>query len=208
MKITNKRRLGFNICLLGQIASGKDTQAKLLLKKYQLKTIETGKFSRLLVKEKSKQGDLFRKTSGKGTAAPTADIQKFLSQEIKKIPKTKDILFLGGPRLKPEAQLLKKIMLQKNQDLLIFYISLPDKEIYRRSFGRKAGTGNALYKMFDTDHIIAKRIKWHKNQVSKTVDYWEKLGKVRKINGIGSVKQIEDRIQKEISKYENSRDRN
>jgi adenylate kinase family enzyme len=31
-----KERLGFNIVLLGQIASGKDTQAKILMKKYAM----------------------------------------------------------------------------------------------------------------------------------------------------------------------------
>ena len=98
------------------------------------------------------------------------------------------------------------MMQEKKQDLLVFYIALPDKEIYKRSHGRRMAKGNALYKMFDTeDKIIAKRIKWHKDQVSKTVAYWEKLGKMRKINGIGTIKQIEDRIQKEITKYENSR---
>ena len=40
------KKLGFNIVLLGMIASGKETQANILSKKYALKFVETGVYSR------------------------------------------------------------------------------------------------------------------------------------------------------------------
>jgi len=102
------KRLGFNIVLLGMIASGKETQANILKKKYALKFVETGVYSRKLSKEKGKNGDWARRTTSKGLPLPTVLLQKFLIKEIKNKPKNKDLLFLGG-RLKPEAQLLRNI---------------------------------------------------------------------------------------------------
>ena len=91
------QKLGFNIVLLGMITSGKDTQAKILKKKYALKSIESGIYWRKLLKEKSADGDWVRRTTGKGHPAPVALMKKFLIKEISKKPKNKDFVFLGNP---------------------------------------------------------------------------------------------------------------
>src|SRR3989339_1977510 len=113
------KKLGFNIVLLGMIASGKDTQANALKKKYALKFVETGVYSRKLLKEKSKNGDWARRTVGKGYPLSTVLMQKFLIREINNKPKNKNLLFLGG-RLKPEAQLIKKLLSARKEDFLAF----------------------------------------------------------------------------------------
>lgn len=183
------------------IASGKETQANILKKKYALKFVETGVYSRNLLKEKSKNGDWARRTAGKGHPLPTILMQKFLVKEIENKPKNKDLLFLGGPRLKPEAQLVKKILNKANQDFIVLYISLPDKEIYRRSLLRKEGKMKAIYKIFDTKKIIGVRIAWHKDQVGKTVKYFKSLNKLKIINGNQPIAKVTKDILKEIEKY-------
>jgi adenylate kinase family enzyme len=182
------------------IASGKDTQANILKKKYALKFVETGVYSRKLLREKSANGDWARRTTGKGLPLPTVLLQKFLVSEINNRPKNKDLLFLGG-RLKPEAQLLVKIMKQKKEGLLAFYITLPNKEVYKRSLARKEGNMKEIYKMLDDKKIIAKRIKWHKDQVGKTVKYYQKLGIMHKINGNQSIQKVTKDILKVIEEY-------
>ena len=176
------KRLGFNIVLLGMIASGKETQANILKKKYALKFVESGVYTRKLLKEKSKNGDWARRTAGLGTPLPTILLQKFLVREIDNKPKNKDLLFLGTPRLKPEAQLLKKILSTRKEDFLALYITLPDKEVYKRSIKRSTGNMKAIYKVFDTNKLIATRIKWHKDQVGKSVKYFKSLKKLKLIN--------------------------
>ena len=194
------KRLGFNIVLLGMIASGKETQANILRKKYALKFVETGVYSRKLLKEKSKNGDWARRTTGKGAPLPVILIKKFLIREINNKPKNKNLLFLGG-RLKPEAQLLKKILDARKEDFLAFYITLPDKEVYKRSILRKAGNMKAIYKLFDTKKLIGTRIKWHKDQVGKTVKYYKSLNKLVMINGNQPIPKVTKDILKAIEEY-------
>lgn len=196
------KKLGFNIVLLGMIASGKETQANILKKKYALKFVESGVYFRKLLKAKGPVGDLARRTSGKGEAGAMVLMKEFLTKEISKKPKNKDLLFLGNPRLKPEAQLLKKILNSRKEDFMGLYITLPDKEIYKRSFKRKAGNMKDIYKVFDTENIIKKRIKWHKDQVGKTVKYFKSLGKMKIINGNQPVSKVTKDILKEIEKYQ------
>lgn len=201
------KKLGFNIVLLGMITSGKETQANILKKKYALKFVETGVYSRKLLKEKSKDGDWARRTTGKGAPLPTVLMQRFLVKEINNKPKNKNLLFLGG-RLKPEAQLMKKLMTERKQDFLAFYITLPDKEVYRRSLKRKEGNMKEIYKILDDKKIIATRIKWHKDQVGKTVKYYQGLGKMNIINGNQPVAKVTKDILQKIEKYKKWREEN
>jgi len=194
------KKLGFNIVLLGMIASGKETQANILKKKYALKFVETGVYSRKLLKEKSKNGDWARRTTGKGHPLPTVLLQKFLIKEINNKPKNKNLLFLGG-RLKPEAQLLKKMLGERKEDFLVFYITLPDKEVYKRSLSRSIGNMKAIYKVFDNKKLIKVRIAWHKDQVGKTVKYYTSLGKIKIINGNQPIPKVTKDILKEIQEY-------
>ncbi len=195
------KKLGFNIVLLGMIASGKDTQAKILENKYALKLVESGIYWRKLMKEKSADGDWVRRTTGQGKPAPVALMKKFLIREISKKPKDKDLLFLGNPRLKPEAQLLKKILAEKKQDFLAFYVSLPDKEVYKRSTERRTGSMKADYKILDEKNIIKTRINWHKDQVGKTVKYFQSLSKLKIINGNQPISKVTKDILEAIEEY-------
>jgi adenylate kinase len=196
-----KERLGFNLILLGQIAAGKETQAAILMDKYNLKPVESGKHWRKLSKAKTPEGELLRKTTSKGFPAPVSLMKKFLISELGKKPKNRDLIFIGNPRLKPEAQLLKKLLHERKEQFFALYISLPDKEIYRRSFARKEGDAHSIYSMLDVKHIIVNRIKYHKEQVSKTVTYLDSLGKMKKINGNQSVEKVREDIQKAIDGF-------
>lgn len=193
-----KQRLGFNLALMGMIASGKETQTEILKKKYSLQPVETGVYMRNLLKEKSKNGEWTRRTAGKGLPLPTVLMQKFLISQINKKPKNKDLIFIGGPRLKPEAQLTKKILNQKGQNIFVIFITLTDKEVYKRSLKRRTGNMKAIYKVLDTKELIKKRIAWHKDQVYKTVDYFDTLGLLKKINGNQSVEKVSKDIEKAI----------
>lgn len=201
-----KDRLGFNIVLLGQTASGKETQTRILEQRYALKSVETGVFTRKLLKAKTPDGEWARRTAGKGQPLPVPLLKEFLIKEIKNHPKGKDLIFLGGPRLKPEAQLLKKLLAQKGQDFIAFYITLPDKEVYRRSLQRATDKDTkAIYKVFDNKKIIAARLKYYREQVTKTVKYFEGLGKLTKINGNQPIAKVTSAILKTIEGYKKTK---
>lgn len=185
-----KQRLGWNIVLLGQIAAGKDTQAELLKDIFNFQLVESGKYWRRLATSKGPDGDWLRRTTAKGKPAPVALMKKFLVEQIAKKPKSKDLLFIGNPRLKPEAMLLNRLMKEGKQKYFVFYITLPDKEIRNRSFKRVRNEDDRKY--------VETRIAWHKDQVSKTVAYFDSLGKLTKINGNQSIEKVQLDILKAI----------
>lgn len=194
-----KERLGFNLSVMGIIASGKDTQVKLLRDKYRLQPIETGLYTRNLLKEKSKNGDWARRAASKGGALPVVLMKKFIAEEIKNKPKNKNLIFVGGPWLKPEAQLVIKLMRESDEKYFVVYITLPKKEIYIRSLKRKQDKKiKDVYKILDEKKIIKQRIKVYENQISKTLKYFESLGKLKRINGNQSIEKVHKDIEKAI----------
>lgn len=189
------KRLGFDLIVLGDPTAGKDTQASLLMKKYSFNTVETGKQWRIMVKKNDFRGRWLKRTFGLGHPAPVEIVKWFIGKKVKTTPQNKDLMFIGNPRLKPEAQFLVKLLKEKNRNFLALYLKLPEKEIYRRSQGRirMAKEGELQY--------IRNRINYHKNQVSKTVAYFKSLNKLKLINGNQRISKVTADIQKAINTY-------
>lgn len=192
------KKLGFDLILLGDPASGKDTQSDILMKKYVLKAVETGKQWRIMVKKNDHYGRWLKRTFALGHPAPVEIVKWFIKKKVTETPQSKNLIFVGNPRLKPEAQFLNKLLNQKKRIFFALYIKLPQKEIYRRVLARKKQEA-------DTKQKTALRIAWHKNQVSKTVKYFQSLGKLKFIDGNKSIEAVARDIQKAINDYEKSR---
>lgn len=185
--------LPFHVVLLGQIASGKDTQAEILAQSFAFSPVESGKYWRKLALSKTPEGEMLRKTTEKGLPAPVVLMKKFLIDHISKVPKNKTLLFVGNPRLKPEAQLLNKLMKERKDDYVVLYISLPDAEIKKRSMSRLRNQDDALY--------LKRRILWHKDQVSKSVAYFKTHASFAQINGNQPISKVTLDIHKALYSF-------
>ena len=191
-----KKKLGFDLILLGAPASGKDTQAKLLEKKYALKPVESGDYLRALARNKTKIGGLLSNNFAKGHPAPTKLIKEFLATNLKFPPKNANYIFVGNPRLKPEAEFLVKELNKKQRNFFVLFIKLPQNEIWKRSAKRLRD---------DQDlHYVKTRINYHKYQVAKTVAYFRKQKKLEFIDGNQTIASVNKDILKAINQFRKS----
>jgi len=195
-----KKQLGFDLVLLGDPASGKDTQAVLLSKKYDLKPVESGKHWRAMAKKKNADGELLRRTMSRGFPTPVVLMKKFIIENLNKAPKNKNLIFIGNPRLKPEAQLLNKLLKAKKRDFIAIYIKLPKSEILKRAGLRSKVEGRSD----DSLEFVKNRIKYYEEQVSKTVTYFKSINKIKFINGKQSIGEVSKSIQKALNDYQRS----
>lgn len=174
------KKLGFDLILLGDPAAGKDTQALLLAKKFNVVLARSGEYLRKLKNYNYRHGK----------PAPTNLIILFLDKFLK--PKNKDVIFVGAGRLKPEAEYLVKSLKKTNRDFFVLYIRLPKKEIIKRSQKRAERREDIDVK------LINSRIAYFKTQVSKTVKFYQKIGKLKFINGNQSINQVHNDVMKAI----------
>jgi adenylate kinase len=187
-------RLGFDLILLGAPTAGKDTQAGLLMKKFKLKPVESGKHWRMMAAKKSTTGELLRRTFSRGNPAPVRLMKRFINDNVRKAPKNGDLIFIGNPRLKPEAQLLVKLLKSNERDFFVIEIDLPEEEIRRRSIRRMRDDQDWKY--------VDNRVKMHRLQVTKTLNYFKKLNKLRVVDGNRSIQAVAAEIGKLLNDHQ------
>ncbi len=191
------KKLGFDLVLLGDPASGKDTQAKLLMKKLSLYPVESGKHWRTQAAKNTAEGKRIRETMAKGFPTPVSLMKKFLVAKISAAAKNQDIIFIGNPRLKPEAQLFTKLLKNKDRNYLVIYLRLPKNEILKRVNKRIDIEG----RNDDRNVYLKNRFVYYKEQVPKTVAYFKKLKKIKFIDGNQPIAKVNSEIFKILNNY-------
>ena len=116
--------------LLGDIAAGKGTQAKILARKFGLQLIETGAFTRKYWTGSSKVSRRLERTK-LGKLTPSDIIKKFLRAALGRLSKNRSVLLDGG-KMPSEARLIYNIFRRQGRKVLVIYLHVPHGEIYRR----------------------------------------------------------------------------
>lgn len=212
-----KRPITIN--LLGDIAAGKGTQADILVKKYKLKLISTGDFTRKYWTGTSKISKRLEKTK-LGKLTPTDIIKGYLKDVINNLSINENIL-IDGVKMPGEARLLYKMLKNKDREPLVIYLSISQKDIFHRLIFRfydkktgkpltidpknvKNGTyrGRSVIKRADDEpKAVKNRIDYYKKVYSKTAEFWREKGLLKKIDGNQPISKVTKDIIKEVEKY-------
>ncbi|MCD6471253.1 nucleoside monophosphate kinase [bacterium] len=219
------RKKTLNIVLLGPQGSGKGTEAQLLSEKYNLVHLEVGRILRKIARSKTPLGkkvdDLINK---QGKMVPLKLLLEVIEREIKKIPRSRGIIFDGTPRRLGEIKPLERILKECNRKLThIFYLPISEKETARRLSKRRICSGcgkiftvginiNAKTKKCpicggkiikrpdDRPKAIKERLKLYRKETLPVVRYYKKQGKLIKINAQKSIKDVFKEIVNKIEK--------
>jgi adenylate kinase len=187
-----------NIVLFGPPGAGKGTQAEKLISHYGLKHISTGDVFRFNIKNGTELGNLAKSYMDKGELVPDAVTIDMLAAEVDKTPGAKGFIFDGFPRTSVQAEALDALLKQKGMSIsMMVALNVADDELKSRLKGRAETSGRAD----DADpEVIANRIAVYKEQTAPVADFYEKQGKLRLVDGIGSIDTIFARICEAIDK--------
>lgn len=192
------KRLGFDLILLGDPTSGKDTQADLLSKKFSVKTARSGAYLRHLKKISKKYKKILERTVDKGQPAPTKIVERFLKESVSKAM-GKDLIFVGTPRLVNEARSLTSFLEKQKRNYQVLYLKLPKKEVLKRSYLRQREKND-----LDSKYIQI-RINYHSRLVNKTVKFYQARKKLKFINGNQSIAGVAEDIKKALDDHKRSK---
>lgn len=207
-----------NIILLGPPGAGKGTQAKRLIDRYGIPQISTGDMLRAAVAEKTALGLEAKKYMDAGQLVPDSVVIGLVKERIQKDDCKKGYMLDGFPRNVSQAETLDKMLAELGQKIdHVVCIEVPEDELIQRLTGRRtcrqcgAGyhvmfdppkkegvcdkCGGELYQR-DDDNVqtVTSRLKVYKDQTEPLIAYYEKQGKLRRINGLGSIDEIFNRI--------------
>ena len=181
-----------NIVLFGPPGAGKGTQAVRLVEKYNLVHLSTGDIFRTNIKGETELGKLAKSFIDKGELVPDEVTINMLESEVDKNPDAQGFIFDGFPRTTPQAEALAEFLKGKNTEVsLMVALDVDSEELVKRLLLRGADSGRAD----DSDEsIIRNRIKVYNEQTAVVADFYSALDRFSKVNGVGSIDEITERL--------------
>ena len=181
-----------NIVLFGPPGAGKGTQAERIKNQYSLIHLSTGDIFRANIKGETDLGIMAKNFMDKGELVPDEVTIKMLESEVNKYPDSSGFIFDGFPRTTYQAQKLDEFLTSKSTSITkMIALDVPEQELISRLLTRGKASGRADDQNKD---IIVNRIKVYENQTAVLADYYRAQNKLSKVNGIGTVDEVTDRL--------------
>lgn len=181
-----------NLILFGPPGSGKGTQAAKLVEKYNLVHISTGDLFR---REKKSNSPIWQEVQSfidKGELAPDSITFRLLKAEMDKTPEAVGYILDGFPRNVNQAESLDVFFTNEGTAVsLLVELIVADQEVISRITSRGKIEGR---KDDQNPEIVQNRINIYKSQTSPVADHYDKVNKTKRIDGIGTIEEIFERI--------------
>lgn len=212
------------LLFLGAPGSGKGTQSERLRNRLGIPQLSSGEMLRQAVVTGGAFGESVKGFIERGSLVPDDLIISFIRDRIAHPDCNSGYILDGFPRTVAQAEALDEMLTSVNSRLdAVCEIVVSEEELLKRLAGRwlckKCGAsyhvlfkmprqsgicdacGGALYQRPDDSLETAhKRLKIYRQETLPLVKYYQKLGVLRTIDGVGTVDEIEGRILSAIGK--------
>ncbi len=202
------------IVLLGAPGAGKGTQAKKLIEKYGIPQISTGDILRKAVADGTPLGKEAKSYMDKGELVPDSVVIGLVKERLQQDDCKKGFILDGFPRNTAQAETLDKVLDEMGMPLQVaLSVDVDFDVLMKRLTGRrtckscgqmyniyfsppqKEGVcdkcGGELYQRDDDkEETIKKRLDVYEAQTAPLIDYYEKKGILKRVNGVGNIDEI------------------
>jgi adenylate kinase len=185
-----------NIVLFGPPGAGKGTQAQLLSKQYSLYHLSTGYALRHEIEAGTDLGLQAKQYMDRGELVPDKDVTSIVVCLMDKHPGVNGFIFDGFPRTVNQAQFLREMLQERNTEIRhLIVLDVGEEELIQRLLKR----AEIEKREDDTREVIENRIRVYRKQTAPVIDYYTQFGKYHPVSGIGSIEEVQQRINKIIS---------
>ncbi len=202
------------IVLLGAPGAGKGTQAKKLIEKYGIPQISTGDILRKAVADGTPLGKEAKSYMDKGELVPDSVVIGLVKERLQQDDCKKGFILDGFPRNTSQAETLDQVLDEMGMPLQVaLSVDVDFDVLMKRLTGRrtckscgqmyniyfsppqKEGVcdkcGGELYQRDDDkEETIKKRLEVYEAQTAPLIDYYEKKGILKRVNGVGNIDEI------------------
>ncbi|MGB6563501.1 MAG: adenylate kinase [Candidatus Binataceae bacterium] len=207
------------LVLLGPPGAGKGTQARMLEKRFGVPQVASGDLLRTAVRKKSALGREAKRFMDKGALVPDDLVLKLVEERLSQPDAASGFILDGFPRTVAQAETLSAMLKTAGQRQLdkVVAIMVPDEEIVKRISGRRTCKNcGAMYHLIydpprnhnlcnscngelyqrddDAEDTVRMRLEVYAATMRPLLEYYERAGLLKQIDGIGRPEEIQQRI--------------
>ncbi len=195
-----------NVIIFGPPGSGKGTQSKNIIDKYELTHLNTGDYIRAEIAAKTPLGKEAKTFIDKGHLVPDEIVIGMISTALEENTAAKGYLFDGFPRTTRQAEALDKLLKLYNTDIDVsILLEVDEEELVKRVLKRGETSGRSDD---SSEEIIRERIVEYRNKTAPVADYYRSQNKIKTIKGVGSIDDIFAAISQTIDILKNAKQQN
>ena len=205
---------GMKIIMLGAPGAGKGTQAKKIAEKYGIPHISTGDIFRANIKNGTELGKKAKTYMDQGALVPDELTCDLVVDRIQQPDCANGYVLDGFPRTIPQAECLTTALDKLGQKMdFAINVDVPDENIVHRMGGRRAcvGCGATYHVVYnapkaedvcdtcgehlvlrddDKPETVQKRLNVYHEQTQPLIDYYEKAGILKNVDGTVDMKDV------------------
>lgn len=202
------------IIMLGAPGAGKGTQAKKIAEKYGIPHISTGDIFRANIKNGTELGKKAKTYMDQGALVPDELTCDLVVDRIQQPDCANGYVLDGFPRTIPQAECLTAALDKLGQKMdYAINVDVPDENIVHRMGGRRAcvGCGATYHVVYnapkvedvcdtcgetlvlrddDKPETVQKRLNVYHDQTQPLIDYYEKAGILKNVDGTVDMKDV------------------
>ena len=200
------------IILLGAPGSGKGTQGAIISEKKKIPRISTGDMLRASVREQSSLGLRVERVMNEGKLVSDNLIIELMQERLAEDDCENGYILDGFPRNLAQGEALDK-QISGSVDLALL-LDVSNEEVVRRLSGRltcndcgavypntvkvskcsKCNSESLYVREDDLEETVSKRLEVYQESTSPLVNFYEGMGKLVKVHGIGETEEISKRV--------------
>ena len=178
--------MGEAVIFLGPPGAGKGTQAARLAEELSFKKLSTGDILRDHVARGTPLGLQVKPIMDRGDLVPDDLILALIRKEL-----ADRVIFDGFPRTIPQAEALDRLLEETGTRLLgVVLVEVPEEELVRRMLKRAELEGRSD----DNEETIRRRLQVYREKTEPLIQYYEKTGALRRVEGLGTPDEVYARI--------------
>ena len=176
---------------MGPPGVGKGTQAKALAQENGWVQLSTGEVFRDHIRRQTDLGRRVKDYLARGEYVPDDVTIRMVRAKLEDVSPNTRVLFDGYPRTVEQAKALDRLADEMGRHVAaVLLLDAPREELVARLNGR----ATAEHRADDTPEIIANRLEVYDEQTRPVIAYYEDRGLVRRVSGVGSVREIAARL--------------
>ena len=206
------------LVLLGAPGAGKGTQAKKLIDKYDIPQISTGDILRKAVADGTPLGKEAKSYMDSGGLVPDSVVIGLVKERLAQDDCKKGYILDGFPRTTPQAEALDKVLGEMKSPLdTALSVDVDKNDLMKRLTGRRTCKScQQMYNIYftppksegkcdkcggelfqrddDKEATIKNRLDVYEKSTAPLIDYYNKKGILKSVEGVGSIDDIFSKI--------------